>query len=90
MKRYSKVSGMHLVTCDHVNAQRYPGEPRTCGEEFRSCSDKSVIGKQLEHAGWIVESSALGDRHLCPAHAGTNARTRTIDKTFLPLGGNSK
>ncbi len=75
-KRYSKISGMHLVTCDRVNAQRYPGEPRTCGEEFRSASDKSVIDKQLVAAKWTIVAATAGKHYYCPRCSGAEA-TRT-------------
>jgi len=88
MKRFSKISGMTIVTCDHVNAQRYPGEPRTCGIEFRSCSDKSVIDKQLDLAQWEIIPSAMGDKHHCPDHnEGARRAAHAIDKTFLPMKG---
>ena len=74
MRKFSKISGMHIVSCDHSYALRYPGEG-TCGEQFRTCSDKSVVPKQLEAAGWTLRdmldaSSGVTEKFdLCPHHS---------------------
>jgi hypothetical protein len=73
MRRFSKISGMTIVSCDWVYDQRFPGEARCCGEEFRSASVPKVIPKQLELAGWKVRTIQPGGtrqtQDLCPMHA---------------------
>jgi len=64
MKRYSKISGMTIVTCD----------ARACAADFRSCSIPKVIDQQLEAAKWTILISRdyqTGEKkrnELCPAH----------------------
>lgn len=71
MRKHSKISGMHLITCDHLYDIRYPGEG-PCGLEFRTCSDKSVINEQLGLAGWsqrdVMEGSKKVKQDLCAHH----------------------
>ena len=72
MRRFSKISGMTIVTCDHAPKQRYAGEPPTCAEEFRSASLPKVIPLQLKATGW-TESADSKDgarrvRDFCPMH----------------------
>jgi len=73
MRRYSKISGMTIVTCDHSYPVRHPGEPEVCGEEFRTCSDKSVIQKQLDAAEWTVRDEMIDGQKAkidrCPYHS---------------------
>lgn len=73
-RRYSKISGIHVVTCDWFYDTRYPGEAKGCLEEFRSASIERVIPKQLEAAQW--KTREIGNREggkvsqdLCPMHA---------------------
>ena len=64
MKRYSKISGMTIVTCD----------AKGCTEEFRSCSIPKVIDAQLEASKWtifVTRDWKTGDKkrnELCPVH----------------------
>jgi hypothetical protein len=62
---------MTIVTCDHSYPVRYEGEPAVCGEEFRSCSDKAMIPKQLEIAKWTTRPSPTGgaNHDICPFHS---------------------
>lgn len=62
---------MTIVTCDHSYPVRFIGEPERCGEEFRSCSDKSVIPKQLEVARWTTRPNPTGgaNQDICPYHS---------------------
>ena len=71
--KYSKISGITIVSCDHEYEVRFPGEGG-CGEQFRSCSDKNVIPKQLELARWELvevmdERGNATKQYLCPHHA---------------------
>lgn len=68
MRRYSKVSGMHLITCS----------AKGCPSEFRSCSVANVIDFQLREAGWSVillevpRTLTFEEKILCPAHRPTS------------------
>lgn len=74
MRKFSKISGMTIVFCDHGYAIRFAGEPRTCGEEFRSASDPKMIPKQLEIAKWTERTSPTGGKlDICPYHSESSA-----------------
>jgi hypothetical protein len=70
MRRYSKVSGMTIVSCDAAG----------CGTDFRSCSVRSVIGDQLALYGWsVVVRGRARDRvteHFCPEHKPKSVMSR--------------
>lgn len=60
-----------VVVCDHHHGKhsdhlRFPGEPKTCGEEFRSwAANDTVLDKQLAFARWS-RNDAKED--FCPYH----------------------
>lgn len=71
MKRYSKISGCTIVTCDC----------KSCPSEFRSCSVPQIIDQQLLLANWsileveIKNTLAYELKILCPQHRPTRGGT---------------
>jgi hypothetical protein len=71
VKRYSKISGMTIATCDR----------KGCAQEFRSCSIPKVIDLQVLGAGWLIieieipRSLTWETKYLCPAHTPTRGHT---------------
>lgn len=72
MKRYSKISGMTIVSCDAKGCQH---------EQFRSCSEPKFVDLQLLEVGWsIIEievpnTLAYEIKILCPTHRPTRGGT---------------
>jgi hypothetical protein len=68
-RRYCKISGVTIVSCDHV---RHPSEKPWCTNEFRSASVRSVIPAQLGAAKWTTRVlGRTGEKivqDLCPDH----------------------
>lgn len=54
-RRYSKISGVTLVTCDAAREH-------TPEDEFRSASLPKVIAEQLQLAGWTVMEAPTGKK----------------------------
>jgi hypothetical protein len=71
MKRYSKISGMTIATCDR----------KGCPCEFRSCSVPAIVDLQLLEANWsIIELEVKNTltwetKYLCPEHRPTRGGT---------------
>lgn len=72
MRRYSKISGMTLVSCDWKGSAGLS----SCNEEFHSASMVSVVPDQLKIAKWervrdhrVDPKAPKVHLDLCPIHA---------------------
>ena len=77
-RRYSKISGVTIVTCDAADRH----DAHEMEGEFRSASIPRVIGDQLAAAGWTITEAPTGKWinvgrgrvqemrtvYLCPRH----------------------
>ncbi len=70
-RRYSHISGMTVITCDHVRHPVNDTKP-WCPNDFRSASIQAVIPEQLAAAGWTVRTIGTGEsritQYLCREH----------------------
>ena len=81
----AKRTRYNVVICDHQHGKhtdhtRYPGEPKTCGEEFRSwASSDAVLTAQLDALKWSTRPDPTVKgviEDFCPYH--TDAMMRRM------------